>query len=294
MSKESDHQIGVESGLHDPRDNQTEGGACLTGHATGFRPWSCSYRWQAVIESRRSRKAIYDKEPQLHPDHVKAGAIRTSAYVSERGHMTPLHHAFKLALPKPGDWHLSGPFRPDAKAGNGKRISPGKNFTKDTWPYWNNAHHLIPKALFLETIEDPNVVPDPDCQSLIQQSLLRAKYNINHHVNVILLPNDKEPARALKLPRHLVLEDGPDGLDDHPKFNHDAYNRNVLDGLKSVINAYKAACERATEHACETSELTLSKRLLEDLSRQCLEAVLEFGSSHPGEAISSMSQASFS
>jgi hypothetical protein len=293
MPKESDHQIGVESGLHDPRDNQTEGGACLTGHDSGFRFRSCSYRWQAVIESRRSRKAIYDKEPQLHPDHVKAGAIRTSAYVSERGNLTPLHHAFKLALPKPGDWHLSGPFRPDAKAGNGKRISPGKNFTKDTWPYWNNAHHLIPKALFLKTIEDPEVVSDPECQKLIQQSLLRAKYNINHHVNVILLPNDKEPARALNLPRHLVLEDGPEGLDDRPKFNHGQYNKNVLATLKSIIDGYKTACEQASSGPCDTKQLRLSGSRLENLSRRCYAAILKFGVSQPGEALSAMRPAAF-
>jgi hypothetical protein len=35
-----------------------QGGACLTGHETDYKPNSCSYRWQALTESKLNRKAL--------------------------------------------------------------------------------------------------------------------------------------------------------------------------------------------------------------------------------------------
>jgi hypothetical protein len=288
MAKDPEHFQGTNESLHVPVDNSTEGGACLTGHGNRYRPNSCSYRWQAVQESRANRTAIYDKDPRIHPDHLRAGVIPTSAYVSKRGNLTPLHHALKLAIPRPGDWHVSGPLRSDMKAGNGKPIPPGENFTKGNWPYWNQAHHLIPKSLFLRTIEDGELVPDPECRDLIKQALLRAKYNINHRVNMILLPQDKEAGRALGLPRHLVLEDGPEGLEPNPKFNHVAYTANVLVGLGRVINEYKTACDQELGSTCKTPEFELSKERLEELSAQCYETVIAHGARNPGAPISAM------
>lgn len=204
--------------------------------------------------------------------------------------MTPHHHAFKLAIPQPGDWNIDGPLRPNMKASNGKPIPPGKNFSKDSWPYWNHAHHLIPKALFRETID---AVDDPDCRDLIRQSLLRAEYNINHHVNVILLPQDLQAARAIGLPRHLIMEDGPDGLDANPKFGHRAYCKNVSRGLKTVIKQFKRACDRELAKKCDTSSFRLSKERLERLSAQCYASVLSHGETTPGDPISTMPPISF-
>jgi hypothetical protein len=285
MAKESDHFIGTKQGLHLLVKNSTDDGACLTGHASEYRPWSCSYRWQAVTESRANRKSIYDKDPIIQPQHVKEKSIPTSAYTSKAGKVTPLHYAFRISVPKPGDWYLEGPLRPGVKAANGKSIKPGKNFTQDTWPYWNNAHHLIPKALLMETILE---VEDADCRELIQAALLRAKYNVNHHVNMILLPQDKEVARALGLPRHLVLADEPEGIDPTPKFDHVSYSNNVYNGLKKVINQYKLACDQELKKKCDTSDFKLAKDKLERISRQCYEAVIAHGAKMPGSSISEM------
>jgi hypothetical protein len=123
---------------------------------------------------------------------------------------------------------------------------------------------------------------------LLKQALLRAKYNINHRVNMILLPQDKEAGRALGLPRHLVLEDGPEGLEPNPKFNHVAYTANVLVGLSRVINEYKTACDQELGKKCKTPEFELSKERLEELSAQCYETVIAHGARSPGAPISAM------
>jgi hypothetical protein len=285
MARESDHVVGTSANLHVLVENSTEDGACLTGHASEYRAWSCSYRWQAVKESRRSRQALYDKTPAVRPQDRQAGTLGTSAYRSNAGNLTPAHYAFRIRVPEHGDWFVGGPLRPGVKSANGKSIKVGKNFTKDTWPYWNNAHHLIPKALLMETID---AVEEADCRELIQLSLLRAKYNVNHYVNMILLPQDKEVGRALGLPRHLVLEDEPQGIDPTPKFDHVSYSNNVLMGLKVVILAYKKACDQELQRKCDTSEFKLSKAKLERLSRQCYAAVLGHGAANPGSPISAM------
>jgi hypothetical protein len=211
--------------------------------------------------------------------------LATSAYLSQRGNRVPAEYAALVPLPKEGDWHLDGPKRGDMKDGGGRPIPPGQNFTRHTWPYWHNSHHLIPKGLFHETLAE---IRDADCQALVRLALLRAKYNINHHVNVILLPQDLEVARVLGLPRHLILEDGSWVIEDCPKFNHAAYNMNVYNRLKPVINEYTEACDAELRKNCDTSQFKLSKEQLEELSRECYRAVTEFGTAHPGSPISDM------
>jgi hypothetical protein len=47
-----------ESCPHVRVQDSTEGGACLTGHETDYKPNSCSYRWQALTDSKLNRKTL--------------------------------------------------------------------------------------------------------------------------------------------------------------------------------------------------------------------------------------------
>jgi len=47
--------------------------------------------------------------------------------------------------------------------------------------------------------------PSP-VDELIQTALLKAKYNVNHKLNMLFIPQDREVAELLNLPRHIQLK----------------------------------------------------------------------------------------
>ncbi len=289
MGKSTDEHVVNPDGTcpHVVVKENTEGGACLTGHDSSLAPTTCSYRWQALTESRRNRTALYDKTPSAGKRQKPApmGLLATSAYLSNRGNLYPGQYGAVIRLPEPGDWHLDGPTRDDMEDAAGRRVPRGQNFSKHTWPYWHNSHHLIPKGLFNETIAE---IEDADCQTLIRLALLRAGYNINHHINVIILPQDLEVARVLGLPRHLILEDDSWMIEDSPKFDHLGYNWNVQNRLEPIITKYTEACDDELRKNCDTSTFKLSKEELERLSAICYRSITAFGKTNPGEPISDM------
>jgi hypothetical protein len=259
----------VESGL--------ENGGCLTGHEGTFKPnRSCSYRWQAVERSRTHRKPIYNLDftdadvqrviNQRDPNaRVGPGLLMTSAYYSKdkktgQKFVTPLGYATRLKIPKDfRDWW----------------IEKGTNFQGFIVPWWNNAHHLIPKGILNKGIDD-GARDNPRVRDVVVCSLIEARYNINHHRNVVLLPMDKEVAVMYRLPRHLVLEDETEIQETgSPVFNHQSYNATVSQRLRGIIRSYKRACDDAVRRDCNTKFISIAKTQLEHLSRDCYAEVTE-------------------
>jgi hypothetical protein len=260
----------VESGL--------ENGGCLTGHQGRFTPdCSCSYRWQAVERSRSHRRPIYnldlteadkqrvfdERDPSVR---VRRGFLKTSAYFStdkktgKKTVINPAKYATQIKIPKdPRGWW----------------IEKGKNFQGLIVPWWNNAHHMIPKGLLNKAIDD-GARDNPRVRDVVVCSLIEARYNINHHRNVVLLPMDKEVAIMYRLPRHLVLEDETDIQETgSPVFNHQNYNATVSQRLRGIIRSYKRACDDAVRRDCKTKFISIAKAQLEHLSRDCYAEVTE-------------------
>jgi hypothetical protein len=286
----------------------TEDGGCLTGHELYKESCSCSYRWQALKRSRSHRTKLYDKVfTQADIDAVVArrtpaqavgpGLLRTSAYfptdkaTGKKTKVFPGHYSMELGIPDDwSDWFVGGPSRPVQTAG-GLPVGVGENFIRDTAPYWNNAHHMIPKGTLKSVIEERTQDTNPEVRTLIVDSLLEAKYNINHYKNMILLPQDKEVGLLYGLPRHLVLEDDTIVVDEEcPKFNHVQYNQKVEKRLFDIINDYIQTCDPAANPKCETKEVKLAKQKLEELSRDCF---IEITRAAAGEAISSIKHIRF-
>jgi A nuclease family of the HNH/ENDO VII superfamily with conserved AHH len=167
-----------------------------------------------------------------------------------------------------------------------KPIAPGMNFTTSFWPYWNNAHHMIPKGTLNAEIAKADT--DPRIVNLIRAGLLKAPYNVNHYINMILLPMDTEVGKILNLPRHLSLDDGSTAFDRKPKFDHIPYNYKIEARLKSIIDEYtaKAAEIRGENQDCDIKKMApLSKLKLHKLSDDCYQAITDFGASSPGEPL---------
>jgi hypothetical protein len=285
--------------LHKPINGDTEDGACLTGHHSKYEDFkkkvSCNYRYQAY-EQADSHAGI---KSRLHGYEKRTEPVPTSAYKSKKRKMTPAWYTATLDAPDPDnlDWHLGGPKGPKKRSSfsrGTRKVKKGHNFTNAQWPYWNNAHHLIPKGTLKSTIlEQPSEVAN-----LIQQALLEAKYNVNHKVNMLLMPQDKEVAALLGLPRHIQLkeDDEPDleaMCTDHPVYNEMV--KTMRSGLSKIIGDYKEICDdaikKAKDEGHKVPNAKLDKSRLERLSRTLLKMLLDAGAAGTGKAIDSTASA---
>ncbi|MCY1082651.1 AHH domain-containing protein [Archangium lansingense] len=280
--------------LHNVQKNTTENGACLTGHLGGFSKFrnksSCNYRYQAY--ERAKENVEIKKRLQSYKARLSTNSIETSAYPAESESMTPAYYCARLPAPQAGDWDVTGPNRVVTRTTFSKKtygIPIGHNFTQDTWPYWNNAHHLIPKGTLKERILEE----DSQVSELMQKALLKAKYNINHKFNMLLMPQDREVAELLDLPRHIQLKD-----DDEPDLaamctDHPAYNEMVREmdsGLDAIIQDYKEICDQKIEEGeHDVPDGLLDKARLESLSKRLLRIILDWGSDARGGSLEKMS-----
>ena len=309
MSKKKNHATWFNKGKH-KEVAALEGGACLTGTCKGSlrqkellvpvasgegiegfenRDWTNKDpKWRSVRsevlgerEDRKRNKASQQRSSRRLP----TGPRRRRLY--------PGGYAFQIALPEnKGDWYVGGPLAEKSlrKASGRGYVPKGRNFEHMLWPYWNNAHHLIPKGTLNSLLNDKKEIPDWRARKLIRSALLLAKYNVNHFKNVMLLPMDKEVGIVLRLPRHLVLADETTIVEKKAKFDHIGYNTNVATALKKVIADYKAACDRELAKSCIEPDFSLSKAKLERLSKSCYDTIISFGQTSGGRAISEMPQ----
>ncbi len=272
------------------KKDTTEGGACLAGHEASFRKKknkvTCNYRYQAYEQA--------DSEPKikqrLHSYAGRMTPVKTSIYKTKANGWAPSYYSIELPAPEPGDWDVGGPSKPIRRKtvnGGEMKVPTGMNFSQDTWPYWNNAHHLIPKGLFATLIsEQPSPVPD-----VMRKALLMAQYNINHKINMFLLPQDKEVAEILGLARHIQLRH-PEETDMTEMFtDHPIYNLLVKDRLSSIIADYKQICDDAKPEGHKIPNASLDKTKLEDLSEDLMNQIIDWGKMEAGASLDRHSRA---
>lgn len=279
------------------KPDKTEGGACLTGHQgshSGFNGKStCNYRYQAVEQARSHSKIkaylhSYNKFTTSILIARKQEEIKTSVYRTKSGGLSPGHYVTHLPLPNPGDWDVGGPNRNIVRKtikGSKVTIKRGLNFSQDTWPYWNNAHHLIPKGtLKSEIVNEGSPVSD-----MIQFCLLSAQYNINHKINMLFMPQDKEVGKILHMPRHIQLrEDDADARVALSCTNHPIYNQMTVTmegGLEKIILKFRKTALKATKGKCVKKDAKMDKKALENLSEKLLKMILV---SRGGESLDSI------
>ncbi|MDG9669604.1 AHH domain-containing protein [Hahella sp. CR1] len=277
--------------LHERLQGTTENGACLVFHGSAtfieFRnKFTCNYRYQGY-EQAKSHTAIKNT---LHGymtgiEHERSKAIKdrghivTSAYETDSGGMKPGAYCIDLNFPNKGDWDVGGPDRDITRLKyNGRStttIKKGHNFTRETWPYWNNAHHLISKGTFKNMILNEG----PKISNIIQKALLTAKYNIHHKKNVLLMPQDKEVAQILGLPRHLVLKEEDQQEVSKQCTSHPIYDRLVREtkkGLRDILGEYRKICDPVKDYpdGHPIPDVNLDKSKLEKLSEKLLRLIL--------------------
>jgi hypothetical protein len=271
-------------------------GACLTGHETAYQEVSCAYRWQAHVAAKeREGKPNSTHYNVRTVDERFLFGIKTNAYKARSGNFHPSQYIAKISMPQDGDWDLEGPQRlvPRKTFLNQPRdILPGTNFKDCYNPYWHNSHHMIPKRLFNNMVDETGTGEgaNPDCPMIIRSCLLEAKYNINHKINMIILPQDKEVGEILKLPRHLILLEEGDGEDVDAELrkemmSHMEYDNFVRHKLAEILKGFK---KRVAGKTCESPspKPKLSKNQIEKVSSACFKAILGFGATSGGQPLS--------
>jgi hypothetical protein len=135
------------------------------------------------------------------------------------------------------------------------------NFEHFKVPYWHNAHHIIPNGALKAAIAKVGK-ETAGMTNLIKQGLLKATYNLNDKINMVILPMQRYHARKVGLPRH--LRGDRDETRSHPAYSDQAESKlaPIMDGFKSIA----ADALKAVEGTHDKPDAVLSKAQLEELS----------------------------
>lgn len=293
-----DHLAKVLEAKHED-SGAIEGGACIQGDCAGQYKEndSCSYRWQVVDAYGKAVHPLGRTNFYVTPTLAKPAA--TARYETSKSkerklgpgdpgrEFYPPHYPAKLPIPDPAkkDWEVGGPTEDRDVVENGTvfyTVEQGKNYQRDTWPWWNNAHHLVPKATLrnaVEGLKNPSGWNGPaTLAEVVKCFLLSEKYNVNHFRNMIILPMDTEVGEAIGLPRHLVLEDADAKAasgDAKTKMDHQAYGNLVEKELTKILDEFTKAAKQADKGTCVTEEMKAAKDRLDELSDRCYRGITE-------------------
>jgi hypothetical protein len=276
--KNKDHQFDLALEAH-VEVADIEAGHCLNRHGgyTVGKPArskilvyksSCSHRWQARKQAQGADKGWYNfpayeklcKRMWVEVDRKKVHKIKYGE---------PNWGRRVIKAPKPGDWDVKG--------------DNFMMYSKD--PYAHEAHHIIPDSGFNNSIQQLSDEMGDDAaraKELVRKSLLKAKYNLNHKINMMILPQDEMISIVLALPRHSHWPDD--------KF-HEGYTAKVLARVKPVIRQYMKAVAEALEKECNPAPVDLSKAKLERVSKAFRKVLRALGEKKKAHLISRITDA---
>jgi hypothetical protein len=225
----------------------TEDGQCLNRHIPTYRKSSCSHRFQAVERAANDDSSWYEGYTPV---------------IQREGETLELYlKNFGVKTPKPGAWDVKG-----------------RNFKKAKHPYRNQAHHILPNGVLNGCLDEQT--EDVDVKVLVRGGLLEAKYNLNHKINMIILPMVEPVAWTVNLPVH--TEDAAD--------RHAAYSKKVKTRVKKVVKEYFDLLDEPPEDHPEPPN-QLAKKKLENISEKMRKAIRGWGGRRSKKFLHQMSGA---
>jgi hypothetical protein len=260
--------------LHQPKEG-AKGKGCLTRHQQRTPNHQCSHQWQAQVKAETIGESLYN-----YPKYKKfcgPGMYESDArIIEESGNPFPRDYAVLVG----------GVLMNKRPTHKGKEWDTGKNdnFNDYRKPYWHNAHHIIPNGALRNAMNETSE-SDSRLPNIIRYCLLKASYNLNAKINMIILPQGKLVAEALGLPRHLIGDEvGPD--EEGEFFSHEDYSDNIKLKLDKIIRQYKKSLKAAIDQKHPQPPTNLSKKMLEDLSQDIYDAIVSISPSDAGKALS--------
>lgn len=248
-------------GKHKIIIGETEGGACLNRHTANRNRMtrrlthsSCNYRWQAFRRALDGKSGEDQEDKMLYNWPAYEDILRfVASGVKSNG--TRWRQLSLPARTRQGAQLAKIP----SESNKAWDISEeGDNFqTSCNKPYWHESHHIIPngelQAAIAEAAEGESLAEE--YVKLIRGGLLDEKYNLNHTINMIILPMPNQVAYALGLPRHRASADTK---------SHTAYSHKAGAELDKIIKPIQKQTQEHLEpdYACCKDQLeNLSDRL---------------------------------
>ncbi|WP_224361969.1 AHH domain-containing protein [Hyalangium versicolor] len=226
------HLKDVASAFHEENAN-TPAGKCLNRHVSVWKELSCSHRWQAYLRATEDHSLYnwpkyrrFTRENQQLRTDAKKDYITTSKGVQTVYPIYPTFYREFLDAPKQFDWDVE-------QTGNFKYSC--------VVPYYHNAHHIVTNSELRNAINDLTKKFEsrvPDANALVRGGLLKAGYNINHKINMIILPMDKVVADELRLPRH---------LEEVTRKSHPKYSSQIKNRLGEIMNDYASVLDQVAQ-----------------------------------------------
>jgi len=250
-------------------------GACLSRHQRREDGNKCSHQWQAK-EQAKDHPSVYNYPAYDTLCDKRAGGIFLTAL---RGNF-------------PRDYALEwlGGYWKEKPTHSGKEWDLGKdgNFDHFAKPYWHNAHHIIPNRALLNAIIDAaKQAKDSRLINLIKAGLLKAEYNLNDKINMVILPMERRVAAALALPRHLKRDEV--GPNEKKEFrSHADYSKRIENKLVGIMRNYKETLAKALEPDHQGPPDDISKEELVELSESTYSAIIKAGGYIGGKALSAL------
>ncbi len=259
--------------LHQPKGGASEKG-CLTRHQKRSEGHQCSHQWQARVKAEENPEMYNYKAYQ---SLCGPGRFKTAARKTENG-VFPWGYAFKW---KDGYWKTKPTHEGKEWDIGGDE---GDNFNHFLKPYWHNAHHIVPNGALKASINKTGKT-DSRLPNLIKQGLLRGNYNLNHKINMVILPQGQNVARALGLPRHLKGDkSGPNEKAEF--FSHRDYSDRVELKVDGIMMDYEElfADYLLEDHPPPPDKL--SKAKLDNLAKGIFSKIKGLAKKHGGKALS--------
>lgn len=224
---------------HKRVSQNTDGGRCLVPYRS-YSQQSCSYRWQAYKQALHERELYNgDRYKELLRNNARQKIKMLRQRRAKKGERR--WEEMEVDAPQKGEWDVS---------------EQSANFQgKCNAPYWFEAHHIIPHSQLKGAISRVGEgKPDAnELQLMVRRGLMKEEYNLNHKLNMLILPMDGGIAKALRLPKHLAM---PSHW-DHPR-----YSKYVELKIKEFFNP---VMETISEHQIKI-EYQPVKSKLENLS----------------------------
>lgn len=239
MAKHKD--LGVKHAKHRP--------GCVTRHVSTYDASdSCSHRYHAAKRARAERRI----------DYTNAQAQAKCAWKDTDKNRKTLATFLKQGK-------ITGP--PSARGG--KLHIAVEPFSTVWWPWLNNAHHIIPRSVLADALEEIARSAEDHWErafDVMIQGLLEEQYNLNDVPNMIMLPVDEADGAAMGLPAHLSAR----------KRDHPAYSKQVRKVVHAVLQMHYedlVAAIKAAKHA-EEDRPPAVKAVLEEISNITYEQIL--------------------
>lgn len=271
-------------GEHKKVPNSTENGRCISRHPYEYeetsrrvggrsvlKQHSCNYRWQAY-------KAALDDAALYNGPH--------------RG-QTPWYRAFMAREGLPKYERVVLVYNPATKRMMRRTVQSRRPTEADQWnvatdklnyrstcnrPYWHEAHHIVPNGALHAAIEKigEGEALHQEIAIKVRDGLLKAQYNLNHKLNMIVLPIERQIAEAIELPIHV------DRLDPGANYRHGSYSDTVQKELEKVFEDVRSKVDPAVH---ETPPMNDVKDRIVPLSIQLRARIKAAGAASPGTSL---------